>query len=84
MKSLKLSFAVIVLFLLFSMPACSQSPDVKISIKGDNKFPNISIVNPFGKNVTIQPISSTIGSIGFERDGKINWIKGKPFIKVGH
>jgi len=83
MKSLILSFVVIMLFLLSLMYSCSKSPEVKISINVDNEFPNISIVNPSGKNVNIQPISSEVGSIGFEKDGTIYWIKGKPVIMTG-
>ncbi len=78
MKFLKLSFAVIMLYLLSSMYSCSKLPEVQISINVDNEFPNISIINPAGKNVNIQPVSSSVGSIGFERDGKITWMTGQP------
>ena len=60
------------------MHACSKSSKIQMSIDIENEFPSILIVNPVGKNVTIQPISSTDGSIGFEKNGKLNWIKGKP------
>jgi len=83
MKSLKLSFATIVILLLSLMNVSSQTLDVQISIKGDNEFPIIHIANPWGKDVSIQPISSTVGSIGFKKDGEVIWIKGKPSILLG-
>ncbi len=82
MKSLNLSITAIVLLLLSSLYSFSNSSEVDISINIYNEFPTISIVNPSGKNVNIQPISSEVGSIGFEKDGTIYWIKGKPKIMI--
>jgi alpha-D-xyloside xylohydrolase len=78
MKSLELSIVATVLLLLFLLYSFSKSSDVDISINNDNGFPIISIANPSSKNVNIQPVSSSIGSIGFERDGKITWLTGQP------
>ena len=77
MKSLTLSITVIVL-LLSSPYSFSKSLEVDISVKTDTGFPTLSIANPSGKDIVIQPISSELGSIGFEKAGKIYWLKGKP------
>ena len=78
MGSLKLSITVIVLLLLSSLYSYSKSLEVDISVNTDTGFPTISIANPSGKNVNIEPISSELGSIGFEKDDAIFWLKGKP------
>jgi alpha-D-xyloside xylohydrolase len=78
MKSLKLSIAAVVLLQLSLLYSFNKSSEVDISINTDNEFPIISVANPSGKNVNIQPVSSTVGSIGFERDGNITWITGQP------
>jgi alpha-D-xyloside xylohydrolase len=83
MKPLKLSFAAIAILLLSLIYASGKSTEVQISTVGDSEFPIIHIANPSGKDVNIQPISSTEGSIGFKKDGEVNWITGKSSLMVG-
>ena len=63
--SLKNLFVFCLLILLSGLYSCTSATKVQISINLENEFPVISIHNPGGEDVTIQPISSTIGSIGF-------------------
>ena len=83
MKLLKLSTAAIVLLLHSLFYSFSVASEVGISINTDKEFPVLTIINPSGENVIIKPISSEVGSIGFEKDGTVYWIKGKPEIKTG-
>ena len=78
MKSFKISIAIINLLIFIFMYGCTKSPQIHISIEADSEFPIISLINPLGENVNIEPISSEQGSVGFEKDGTIHWIKGKP------
>ena len=78
MNSLKLLTILIVLLFSFSLHSSNKSLEVNISVNTNNGFPTLSIINPTGKDVNIQSISSELGSIGFEKDGAIYWLKGKP------
>ena len=83
MKILKLSNVVIVLLLLFLHYSSGVSSEIDISVNTGTRFPTLTITNPLGKNVIIQPVSSELGSIGFEKGGTIYWLTGKPEKKVG-
>ncbi|MFC1568732.1 glycoside hydrolase family 31 protein [bacterium] len=66
---------IIIILVLFTTWVTGQSP---ISIQLKNDFPVLSIENPAGDPVIIQPISPLIGSIGFASTGDMEWLKGKP------
>ena len=80
MRSLKYSYTAIALALIFSFYSFAQVSDTEFNIDTDKGFTTLSIHNPSGKSIHIQPISSDKGSIGFEKDGAIFWLKGKPDI----
>ncbi len=69
---------IMITFLLAGLCFYSNSGKLRISTEADTDFPIIKVANPSGKNVNIQPVSSSVGSIGFERDGKITWMTGQP------
>ena len=78
-KQIRIIFYLIIAFLVLN--ACTSAGKIDISLSAENKFPVISISNPSGKDVIINPASSTKGSIGFQKDGLINWVKGMPSIQ---
>ena len=80
MKLIKGYMTTILLVSLFI--ACSTSPKVDVFVDEGSCFPIISIANPAGERVKIEPLSAEIGSIGFEKDSIVQWIKGTPEIKM--
>lgn len=74
--------AIIFLALTLGFCACSQQEPVVVET-GDNDFPVVHVANPHGKKITMQPVSAEIGSIGFEKDSTITWIKGEATRTVG-
>ncbi|MBN1783148.1 alpha-glucosidase [bacterium] len=79
MLSSKHSVTAITAALVFTFSLFAQ----RVIIDKDNGFPAVSILNPSGRQVNIRPVSSLKGSIGFEKDGAVFWIKGKPEIMAG-
>ncbi len=71
----------ILTFLSFTALSVFGQPGTDISIQVEQGFPAICIVNPAGETIRIQPVSSEIGSIGFERDGKTVWVTGQPLME---
>lgn len=62
-------------FIFFS---CKSEPEnIQVTTSEEN-YPIITMTNPYGEDIIISPVSSTEGSIGYELDGKIVWIQGKP------
>jgi len=80
MKSLKYAYTAIALTLIFSFYLFAQTSEAELIIDTDKGFPTLSIHNPSGKTIHIQPVSSDRGSIGFEKDSAVFWLKGKPDI----
>jgi alpha-D-xyloside xylohydrolase len=70
-----ISYTVISLSVLIS---CTGTGKIDISLDAESEFPVISIANPSGKEVKLNPVSPDRGSIGFQKDGLITWIKGMP------
>lgn len=70
------SAAIILVAITLGLCACSRQEPVVVETDA-NDFPVIHVANPHGKNITIQPVSAEIGSIGFEKDSTITWIKGE-------
>jgi alpha-glucosidase (family GH31 glycosyl hydrolase) len=74
----------IYLCLLISLSSASiawSSPKNKISVDVQFGFPVIRIENYNSPNIVIQPVSPDIGSIGYEKEGKIVWLQGDPSIE---
>jgi len=78
MKFLKHLVYFISYLLLLILYSCNYRSNIKIATNPENEFPVISISNISGEKILIRPVSSSTGSIGFEKDGKITWIKGNP------
>jgi alpha-D-xyloside xylohydrolase len=78
---IKFRFTVIKAILIFTTAAlcsCSDNGKLKITVDPENDFPVIRIRNAKGSDIIIHPASSSRGSIGFEKNGIITWIKGEP------
>ncbi len=41
-------------------------------------YPRLAVANPSGDSVVLQAPSSSVGSMGFERDGQVIWVSGMP------
>ncbi len=78
-KNIRIIFYTVISFLVLS--ACTGPGKIDIALDTKSEFPVINITNPSGKEVVISPVSPTKGSIGFEKNGLITWIKGMP---AGH
>ncbi len=65
------------MILLLSV-SCAKQGMVNINAGGPDNFPVMTIDNPNGAEITIQPVADEAGSIGLEREGEIIWLKGKP------
>ena len=70
-----ISYSIILLSVL---NACTGAGKIDISVNAENEFPVIGITNTSGKEILIHPASSSTGSIGFQKDGSITWLKGMP------
>ncbi|PPK85897.1 alpha-D-xyloside xylohydrolase [Neolewinella xylanilytica] len=43
-----------------------------------NGYPRLAVANPAGDSVILQSPAPSVGSIGFERDGRATWVSGSP------
>lgn len=78
MKSIKHIRIIVFLIIFPVLHACTGAGKIDISVDAESEFPVISITNAQGKEILIHPVSSSEGSIGFQKDGLITWIKGMP------
>ncbi len=69
------SFAFLIL--IFSV-SCSKKAIVSIEAESPDSYPVIALSNPEGNDIVIRPLTENTGSIGFETNGQITWLRGKP------
>ena len=73
-------FQIALMLFFVGISYAGESGIVKVSVDSKTGFPNLEIKNLDGKNVSILPLSDTKGSLGFEMNGKIVWLKGEPTV----
>lgn len=76
-----LSLVLAFFFIVTGLSSCNRGGKTLVQTDPSTGFPTLIITNPFGDDVTLQPVSEIIGSIGFDIDGEIIWLKGEPDIK---
>jgi alpha-D-xyloside xylohydrolase len=84
MKHTKQSFVNLAILSLavWLMYSCKPSDKVSVRVSEMNDFPVLEIDHPYGTDITISPVSGETGSIGFEVDGEMTWLSGKPVRSV--
>jgi alpha-D-xyloside xylohydrolase len=70
--------AILVLAGAALFTSCAESTGIKITARSENDFPVIQIKNASGKDIVICPSSPSSGSIGYEKNGTVTWVRGKP------
>lgn len=71
------AFLAIVLSLTIS--SCARREAVKILNSGNNSFVGLQIANSYGNDLIFQS-TDTSGAFGYELNGELVWLKGKPEI----
>jgi hypothetical protein len=66
---------LICLFMISGLLSCQKTGKVMVQVDSSTGFPTLIITNPFGDDVTLQPVSESVGSIGFVIDGEVIWLK---------
>lgn len=81
MKTYKNSFFILfAFFALVGYNACTPSKKaVSVLNSGDDSFASLRVRNPYGKAITFIGDEKK-GSIGYELNGEIHWVKGQPQI----
>jgi len=75
-------FCSIACLVLFTVSAAGQETvQSNVSYTLMHDFPVISLKNKTGNPVILKPVSPAVGSIGFEKDGKVTWLTGAPEIR---
>lgn len=77
-KILRHTITIVIVFLVAALCFCGKSGKLRISTATKSEFPIINITNLAGKSIVIQPVSTAVGSIGYEQNGKITWVTGEP------
>ncbi len=80
-KYSSLFLVVLFSFVIQTKSLCLNTGPGGISIDTSYGYPVINIKNISGRIITIKPVSKETGSIGFEKNGNIIWLKGMPEIK---
>ncbi|MGE4587841.1 MAG: TIM-barrel domain-containing protein [Mangrovibacterium sp.] len=76
--NLQKSRIFILFFVLTGLMACSPSgKKIKILNTGDGSFAALEVINPYGRAVSLNGDGQS-GAIGYELDGQLNWLKGRP------
>ena len=73
-------FQIVLMLFFVGISYAGESGIIKVSVDSKTGFPNLEIKNLDGKNVSTLPLSDTKGSVGFEMNGKIVWLKGEPTV----
>ena len=78
MKHCALLTNVTLMTLVFALAACNQGRKVKIGVGEKNDFALLSIRNPYGQDLRLEPVSGDTGSIGVLSGGQLYWLTGMP------
>lgn len=70
------------LLIFLTTVSCSKKGFIEIEAENPDSFPVMTISNPAGDDIIIRPLTDNTGSIGFERDGQITWLRGKPEVTI--
>jgi alpha-D-xyloside xylohydrolase len=78
----KNNFKIFVFFglILLGISACAGKKDIDIISSGNQNFTGFKVNNQYGKSVLFSGSSTDKGAIGYEMNGEIFWVKGRPEI----
>ncbi|HUW93775.1 MAG TPA: TIM-barrel domain-containing protein [Bacteroidales bacterium] len=68
----------VIVLLLTVLGSCSGRTGIQVSVSLIDQFPEATISGPDGKVMSLIPEDKTTGSIGYESEGEVFWIKGLP------